>query len=166
MKKLKNYGSKKYQHYYKTPSGNYYPKYATLTYRKTGIFMYSNHMHKLALITPCAQYLLFYLVERMDLDTNQTIDHASIRQEFVDFMKHSVNKTYKMQTVQKAFNELKNSDFLINRNKANRYTVNPLYYFNGFETKRAELLGSLLLEACDPRFKNLDIVKKLGLTAY
>jgi hypothetical protein len=102
----------------------------------------------------------------MDLEDNRVINHPSERDEFIMFMKKSINKSYTDPTVRKAFTELKNAGYLIDLKQARRLVVNPLYYFRGTQEQREKFIGILLGQACKPSDKNYDIITKLKLTYF
>jgi hypothetical protein len=166
MKRNYKTRTKTYLYYTVNQLGDYIPHFNTFSYPVTSLKSYPNHSHLYIKLTPVAQALILFLAERMHSETNLVINHPSERDEFISFMKRSINADYKDATVRKAVTELKLSGYLMDVKKARRLIVNPLYYFRGSEIQREILIGQLLHEACDPRGKNMDVISKLHLSKF
>ena len=156
----------KYVYYRKDPEVEKNPLHATFEYSNRSVKSYCNHLHIYVELSTVAQCLLQFLVERMDEEDNRIINHPSERDEFIKFMKRSINTTYVDSTVRKAFGDLKKAGYLIDLDQARRLVVNPKYYFSGTQEQRDIFIGKLLHQACEPGNKNYDIITKLKLEYF
>lgn len=147
---------------YKLEEGIYVQdKYGNYWYTLEGVISFKNHLHLMHKLKPVQRALLTFLTQKMNPETNEIINSLSLRTEFVDFMKRCCSENYKDRTVNLAFGVLKKVGYIINRSKAKRTTINPLYFFRGSMAQREELFKELLKEAAHPKTLNQDIVQKI-----
>jgi len=142
--------------------GKYFPYKVDMKYLK----IHSNHFHLMVGLSKCALSLLFYIVDVMDENDHQVINHPATRSDFINYALKHLSIKYEDLTVRRAFNELDKVGYLIKRDNDRRLVLNPLYISKGSEESREKLIRSLIFEGVDPRFRNEDIIKKLGIKRW
>ncbi len=140
--------------------------YASYMLETSVIKIHPHKFHLLISLSKCALSLLFYLVEVMDTDDHQIINHPATRSDFIKHASRHLSTKYEDLTVRRAFAELLKAGYLIKRDNDRRLVINPLLIFKGDDENREKLISSLIKEAVDPRFKNEDIIIKLGIKKY
>lgn len=123
---------------------------------------YHNCQHKLAPLSKCAEMFLRFLTEKMD-KTNTIVNSGHLRNEFIEHMSKDCGLKYANDTIKHAFSELTNQDLLIKYRSRGLYNVNPIYYFNGSERERIDLIQKLIHHAKSNTNINSNIISALGL---
>lgn len=117
--------------------------FSTKKVKKASVKRYMSDQHKLAQVSKCAEMLLRFLTEEMDLSNN--ICHSlNLRTNFLQHMKKDCGLEYNDDTVKKAFYSLVKVGLVISYGTKVDYTVNPLHYFKGTEKQRKEVITELL----------------------
>ena len=122
---------------------------------------YHNCQHLLIGLSKCAEMFLRYSTEIMDKE-NRFTNTVLQRQKFIKHMKKDCATVYKDKTVQSAVDEIKAVGLYLKLGKRGMFTVNPLYYYNGAEKHRVQLVADLMKEAkTKPIHKDANVVKAL-----
>lgn len=140
-----------------------YPSYRSKKVVTSKTVRYHNCQHKLAPLTKCADMLLLFICERMDSDNN--IDNTiGFRKKFIYHMKKNCGLKYNDDTVKKAFYQLVKQDLIISYGVRTEYAVNPMYFFNGTDKKRVDLIQKLIYWAkTTPAPPKSNVLKALGV---
>ena len=116
------------------------PIYDTKVITTSHVKRYNNCLYRLADLSRCSRNLIDYLTDIMD-DDNYIVSNKHTINNFLDVVS-SANIVYQIDTVQKAFKELRDKNFLLPTKSGVRgyYQVNPAYFIKNDESKRAELI--------------------------
>lgn len=116
------------------------PVYDTKVITTSHVKRYNNCLYRLADLSKCSRNLIDYLTDIMD-DDNYIISNRFTVNKFIELMTNN-SITYKVDTIQKAFKELRDKNFLLPTRIEARgyYQVNPAYFIKNDESKRAELI--------------------------
>jgi len=116
------------------------PVYDTKMITTSHVKRYNNCLYRLADLSRCSRNLIDYLTDIMD-DNNYVVSNRHTVNSFIEIMaKMSVG--YQVDTIQKAFKELRDKNFLLPTRVGVRgyYQVNPSYFIKNDDSKRAELI--------------------------
>lgn len=93
-------------------------------------------------LDPCSRNLIDYLVQKMP-DNNYAKNDEISRLEFIKYCKNCAGIDYKDDTVKSAFSKLSKAGVLLRTQFRGQYQVNPLYFFNGTDAKRKQMIKIL-----------------------
>lgn len=147
---------------YEDQSGILIPKAVTRRFKKSGMTVVFNSVHKIIQLRKASVAVLYFLAEQMDRETNEITNGEQLRSKFKSHLKNMGVKPILDSSHHKAIQELVKTDFLIKTPTRGLYIVNPRHIHKTSLEKRGKLLEKLLNHLNEDAWHRTNLLRAMG----
>lgn len=147
---------------YEVKDGIKVPVKFSKRFKKSGVLVHFNSVHKLLRLRKTSTAVLIFLAEIMDSNTNEFVSCRLIKNAFQSHLKGMGVKPVKVPTFDKAIQELIRENFIIKTPVRGTYIMNPRHLHKTTALQRKKILLQLMKLVDDEKWQKTNLIEALG----
>lgn len=147
---------------YELQGGILVPHNIERRFKKHGITLIQNSLHKFMQVRKSSIAVLLFLAEQMDEKDNTIASNELLKSKFLKHLKNMGIKSVGGSSFSKAITELVNTDLLIQHPTRGLYTVNPRHIHKTTHEKREKMLKELMQRLNEDKWHKTNLLSAIG----